>query len=154
MLALAAPEHDRHLDLRALVQKALDMALLRVVVVNPDLGSELDLLDVDLGLVLPGELGFLLQLVLVLPVVHDPRNGRIGLSCHLDEVEVLAVGVLARLVRRLEPHLLAVLVDQPHTRDANRVVDPSLRLRTARRFERTPAPGPQMRFTKLVLTSS
>src|SRR5438045_2031322 len=28
MLALAAPEHDRHLDLRALVQEARDMALL------------------------------------------------------------------------------------------------------------------------------
>src|SRR5262249_24381261 len=45
---LAAPEHDRHLDLRALVEEALDVALLGVVVVNPDLGPELDLLDVDL----------------------------------------------------------------------------------------------------------
>src|SRR5882757_8810898 len=37
MLALAAPEHDRHLDLRALVQEALDVAFFRVVVVNSDL---------------------------------------------------------------------------------------------------------------------
>src|SRR5437764_4619083 len=34
MLALATPEHDRHLDLRALVQEPLDVALLGVVVVN------------------------------------------------------------------------------------------------------------------------
>src|SRR6476469_1489398 len=66
VLALAAPEHDRDLDLRALVQEALDVALFRFVVVNPDLGSELDLLDVDLRLVLAGERSLLLQLV---PVV-------------------------------------------------------------------------------------
>src|SRR5215210_889587 len=49
---LAAPEHDRHLDLGALVQEALDVSLLGVVVVYSDLRSELDLLDVDLRLVL------------------------------------------------------------------------------------------------------
>src|SRR4051794_30922367 len=43
MLTLAAPEHDRDLDLRALVEKALDVALLGLVVVYPDLRSELDL---------------------------------------------------------------------------------------------------------------
>src|SRR3954454_23024905 len=51
MLTLAAPEHDRHLHLRALIQEALDVTFLGVVVVNPDLRSELDLLDVDLRLV-------------------------------------------------------------------------------------------------------
>src|SRR4051812_20937511 len=56
MLALAAPEHDRHLDLRALIEEAHDVAFLGVVIVNPDLGPELDLLDVDLRLVLPREL--------------------------------------------------------------------------------------------------
>jgi hypothetical protein len=50
--------------------------------------------------------------------------------------------------------LLAVFVDQPDTRDADRVVDASLRLWTARRLEIAPAPRPQMLFTKLVLTSS
>ena len=110
MLALAAPEHDRDLDLRALVEEALDVALLGLVVVNPDLGSELDLLDVDLRLVLAGELRLLLQLVPVLPVVHDPGNRRIRLGRDLDQVEVLPVRVLARLVRRLDPELLAVLV--------------------------------------------
>src|SRR5882724_4772983 len=79
MLALAAPEHDRHLDLRALVQEARDVAFLGLVIVNPDLRPELDLLDVDLRLVLAGELGLLLQLVPVLPVVHHAGHRRIGL---------------------------------------------------------------------------
>src|SRR6478672_5111739 len=154
MLALAAPEHDRDLDLRALVQEALDVAFLRVVVVNTDLRSELDVLDVDLRLVLPRELRLLFQLVAVLAVVHHPAHRRISLGRDLDQVEVLRVRVLACLVSRLQSELLAVFVDQPHTRDANGVVDPCLRLWTARRLETTPAPRPQMLFTKLVLTSS
>jgi hypothetical protein len=58
VVLLAAAEHDRDLDLRALVEEALDVALLGVVVVDPDLRPELDLLDVDLDLVLARELGF------------------------------------------------------------------------------------------------
>src|SRR5204863_5103545 len=46
MRVLAPSEHDRDLDLRALVQEPLDVAFLGVVVVNSDLGTELDLLDV------------------------------------------------------------------------------------------------------------
>src|SRR5439155_17360313 len=63
VVLLAPPEHDRDLDLRTLIEEALDVALLRVVVVDPDLGPELDLLDVDLDLVLPCDLRFLLLLV-------------------------------------------------------------------------------------------
>ena len=154
MLALAAPEHDRHLDLRALVEEALDMAFLGVVVVYPDLRSELDLLDIDLRLVLAGELRLLLQLVPVLPVVHDPGDRRICLGRDFDEIEVLAVRVLACLVRLLDSELFAVLADQPNPRDADRIVDARLGLRTARLVESSGTPArPQMSFTKLVLTS-
>src|SRR4029453_12968499 len=69
---LASPEHDRHLHLGALVQEALDVSLFRVVVVNPDLRPELDLLDVDLRLVLPRGLRLLLLPVGVLPLVPNP----------------------------------------------------------------------------------
>ena len=89
MQVLPPPEHDRDLDLRPLVQEADDVALLRLVVVDSDLRPELDLLDEDLRLVLPRELRLLLLLVAVLPVVHHPRDRRIGLRGHLDEVEVL-----------------------------------------------------------------
>jgi hypothetical protein len=49
---LATPEHDRDLDLVALLQEALDVALLGPVVVRIDLRPQLDLLDHSLGLVL------------------------------------------------------------------------------------------------------
>ena len=49
-----------------LLQESDDVALLGLVVVNADLRAELDLLDVDLQLVLPRELGLLLLLVPVL----------------------------------------------------------------------------------------
>jgi hypothetical protein len=44
---LAATEHDRDLDLVALGQEPLDVALLGLVVVLVDLGTELLLLDQD-----------------------------------------------------------------------------------------------------------
>src|ERR671919_2334653 len=86
---LAAAEHDRHLDLRTRVQEPLHVTLLRLVVVDADLGAEFDLFDLDLRLVLAGGLGLLLLLVLVLAVVHDPTDRRTGVGGHRDEVEVL-----------------------------------------------------------------
>src|SRR5580765_4397315 len=128
---LPAAEHDRHLDLRALIEKAHDVALLGVVVVDPDFGSELDLLDVHRDLVLAGELGLLLLLVAVLAVIHHLRNGRIGLRGDLDEVEVLAPRVLTRLVGVLDADLRAVLIHQAHLRRADHLVDSRLRYRGA-----------------------
>src|SRR5207342_867392 len=95
-----------------------------------------DLLDVDRDLVLAGELRLLLLLVAVLPVVHHPRHRRIRLRRDFDEVEVLAPRVLARLVRVLDPDLLAVLVDQPHLRRADHLVDSGLRDRRPVRLDR------------------
>ena len=112
-----------------------------------DLRSELDLLDADLRLVLPRELGLLLLLVAVLPVIHHPCDGRIRLRRHLDQVEALVVGVLHRLTRGLNAELRAVLVDQPHLRGADVFVDPGLWNRPRRRLDR--APRPQRAITKL-----
>src|SRR4249919_2481903 len=133
---LPPAKHDRHLHLRALVEEALDVVLLGVVVVDSDLGPELDLLDVDRDLVLARELRLLLLLVAVLAVVHHPRYRRIRLRRHLDEVEVLAPRVLARLVRVLDPDLLAVVVDQPDLRRADHLVDSGLRDRRPVRLDR------------------
>src|SRR5258706_9518295 len=95
---LSPPEHDRHLDLRALVQEPLYVPLLGVVVMDSDLRAELDLLDMDLALVLPSLLRLLLLLVLVLPVVHDLRDRRVGLRRGLAKIEVLCGGGLPGLV--------------------------------------------------------
>ena len=132
---LPPAEHDRDLHLGALSEEAEDVALLGLVVVDSDLRSELDLLDVYLGLVLAGELGLLLLLVAVLPVVHDPRDRRIGLGGDLHEVEALRLRVLEGLRRRLDAELLATFVDEPHPRHADRVVDPGLGDRTDGLYE-------------------
>src|SRR5207344_1690877 len=113
MERLAPPEHDRDLDLGSLAEKAHDVPLLGLVVVDPDLRSELDLLDLDLELVLAGLLGALLLLVAVLRVVHHPRDGRIGSGGDLHEVEALAECELQRFLRREDPHLPALLVHEP-----------------------------------------
>ena len=104
-------------------EKAHDVPLLGPVVVDPDLRSELDLLDVDLLLVLSGLLGALILLVAVLRVVHDPRDGRICAGCDLDEVEPLAVRELERFLRREDPHLAAHLVHEPDALGTDLLVD-------------------------------
>src|SRR5690349_14507916 len=154
MTRLAAPEHDRDLDLRALVEEAHDVALLRVVVVNPDFRPELDLLDVDLRLVLARELRLLLLLVAVLPPVHDLRNRGIRLRGDLDEVEVLRVRVLERLARWLDAELLAALADQAHLRRPDRVVDAVLGLRGHAVGRPGSSPRPQRAITKLAAVLS
>jgi len=72
----------------------------------------------------------------------------------LDEIEVLPVCVLTGLVRRLDPELPPLLVDQPNPGHADRVVDARLRLGAPRWFESASPARPQMSFTKLVSSSS
>src|SRR5579864_7914841 len=148
---LPPPEHDRHLDLRALVEEALDVAFLGVVVVDSDLRPELDLLDVDLRLVLSRELRLLLELVAVLAVVHHLDHGRVRLPRDLDQVEALVVRVLLRVVRALDAELRTVRIDQPHARNTDVLVDPAPVLRRALGQARRPAPRPQRLLTKLPL---
>src|SRR5437868_5509525 len=96
---------------------------------------------------LPRELGLLFLLVPVLPVVHHLCHGGIGLRCDLDEIEVLGLCVLERLGGLLDPHLLAVLVDEPDSGCPDRVVDSNLRNRADGLDE---PPWSQRAFTKLL----
>src|SRR5574340_1075355 len=82
---LTTAEHDGHLDLRAALKEAHDMLLLGLVVVDVDLRTKLDLLDLNPRLVLSGLLGLLLQLVLVLAIVHDLADRRVSVRRDLHE---------------------------------------------------------------------
>ena len=104
------------------------MALLGGVVVGIDLRAELDLLDRDRALVLARQLLLLLLVVAVLAVIHDAADGRIRVRGHLDEVEVLGPRVLQSFVARLDADLRPIVVDQPHLRYADRLIDPGARL--------------------------
>src|SRR5665811_1090395 len=128
---LTPAEHDRDLDLRPLVEEANDVPLLRLVVVHADLRPQLYLLDVNLLLVLASQLRLLLLRVAVLAVIHHPADGRIGARGDLDQVEILGVGILSRLVGGLDSDLRAVRVDQTDARSADTVVDSSMRNRRA-----------------------
>src|SRR3954453_13324290 len=126
MRHLAAAEHDRDLDLVLVTQEPLDVALLGVVVGLRDLRPELDLADGDLRLMLPSLLGLLGLLVLVLGVVEDATDRGTRLRGDLDEVELLVLRVTERLLGRHHADLLALLVDEPHLRDADALVNPGL----------------------------
>ena len=75
---------------------------------------------------LPGFLRPLRRLVLVLAVVHDPADGRVGLVGHLDEVELELPGHGEGLGQRLDADLVAVGSDEAHLAGADAVVDPGL----------------------------
>src|SRR4051794_3330309 len=120
---LAPAEHDRHLDLVARLQEALDVALLGVVVMLSDLRPELDLPDVDLLLVLAGRLGLLRLLVLVLRVVEDPDHRRLGVGGDLHEVEIPLLRSAQGIWGAHDAHLLAVLIDETDLWNADALVD-------------------------------
>src|ERR1700730_5237200 len=121
---LPAAEHDRHLDLVLVAQEALDVDLLGVVVVLGDLRTELDLADRDLLLVLARLLLLLRLFVLVLRVVEHAAHRRLGLGCHLDEIEVALSGIAQRVVDLHQADLLAVLADEADLWNPDALVDP------------------------------
>ena len=120
---LAAPEHDRELDLRSFAQEALDVLHLGFEVVPVDLGPELHLLDDDVGRPLARFLASLILFVLPLAEVHDPANRRISVRRNLDEVESLFACHRERLGKRLHPVLGAVAPDEQDLASANAIVD-------------------------------
>src|ERR687886_1873420 len=124
VLHLAAPEHDRNLDLVAAAQKALDVSSLGVEVVVTYLGSELYLPHVDVDLLLAGGLAGLLLLVLVLAVVHGADHGRVGVRGYLHEVQIHPLGVVHCFADVLYPQLLAVGRDQTNRPCPDLAVDP------------------------------
>ena len=123
MSHLATAEHDGDLDLVALGEEAKHVTLLGLVVARIDLGAELHLLDLDLGLVLARLLGLDRLLVLVLAVIHDAANGRLGIGSDLDQIETLILGkALCRIVGHLV--LGAIDADDEKLRRMDLTVDP------------------------------
>ena len=99
------------------------MLLLELIVVLVDLRPELDLFDVDDLLVLLRLARPLLLLVLILPEIHDPADGRHGGGGDLHQVQPLLLGDDEGLRRRHDAELLPVIVDDPNFPDADAFVD-------------------------------
>ncbi|CAD5930546.1 protein of unknown function [Streptomyces sp. KY75] len=123
---LTTTEHDRDLDLVALLEEPDDVTLLGVIVVRVDLRPELHLLDDRVRLVLARLTGLHGRLVLELPVVHELAHGRTGCRRHLDQVEVILLCELQGLGKRNNPDLLAAGTDKSDLGNANPVVDAGL----------------------------
>src|SRR5262249_56854941 len=70
-----------------------------------------------------------------------------GVRWALDRSEVFRERVVDGVLGRLDSDLRSVLVDQPHLRGADPVVDPRLLDDRTRRLRRAP-PGPQEALTK------
>ena len=92
----------------------------------PILGRYFISLIDDVGALAPRLLGLLRCLVLVLAVVHDPADRRVGLGGHLDEVEVELTGDGECLGQRLDADLRAVGSDEADLAGSDAIVDPGL----------------------------
>ena len=88
------------------------MTLLGLIVAGVNLGTELHLLDLDLGLVLTSLLGLDRLLVLVLAVVHDLADGRLRVGGNLDEVEALLGSDALRVTNAEKTQLRAIDTDK------------------------------------------
>src|SRR5690606_16484516 len=119
---LAATEADVDLDLVALLDEATDVAQLDLVVALVGDRPELQFLDLDLLLALPGLAGLLLLLEPELAEVHDLADRRIGVGLDLDKVKAFLLGQLQCLVAREDADHFAVGADHTHARHADLVV--------------------------------
>src|ERR1700694_1583539 len=120
---LTAPEHDRHLDLLALLQKLFDALEFGLEVVLGHLRPELHLLELDDVLAAPLVLLFLDRLELVLAVVDQAADGRLSLRRELDEVQALLRRDALRGIQAEDSQLIALVVDQAHFLGADLIVD-------------------------------
>src|SRR6185369_4906103 len=123
----AATEAAGDLHLVAGLDEAADRSDFDLDVVIVRLGADLDLFDLDDGLLALGFALLLLLLVLVFAEVEDLAHGRIALGIDLHEVEAHFAGAAQRLVSRQDSQIRAVLRHDAHLGYANPVVDSNLR---------------------------
>src|SRR5581483_28151 len=122
----AAAEEDGDLHPVALGEEAADVADLEVDVVDARLRPDLHFLQDHRGRLLPRLLRLLLLRVAILPVVHDPADGRIRSRRDLDQVELLLLRQAERVLRRHDAELGAVVRDDSDLPGADLPVDADL----------------------------
>ena len=123
---LTHPEHDRDLDVLALVEELARLPGLGFEIVNVDVGPVLDLFDLDLMLLLLRLARLLLLLEAEAPIIHDLADDGAGVRGHLDQVEPLLPGHVEGLVDGHDADLLAVGADEADRRKPNSFIDAHL----------------------------
>src|ERR1035437_7078799 len=120
---LASAKHDRDLDLASVEEKTFGHLRLDFVVVDVDLGTQLDLAQLPVALLLPRLFVFFRLLVLEPTVVADPADRRDRRRGDLDEVEPLGPGHVEGFLGRYDAQLLACVVDDTDLADSDLLVD-------------------------------
>jgi len=85
--------------------------------VGVDVGTHLDLLDLDGLLALARLGGFLLALIFELAEIGDLGNGRLGIGCYLDEIETGLFGYADSVIDGRRPQIVSFDVDELDSRD-------------------------------------
>ena len=91
-----------------------------------DLYFEPYLFELDRPLMAAGFLFAAGLLVLELPVIEEPGDGRGRHRGDLDEIEASLLRNTESLRRGQHAHLIALFIHDPHLRDANHLVDAEL----------------------------
>ena len=150
---LPPPEPKGDLRLVSVRQESLQIAKLRLVIGFFRPGTELDLLDLYMRLLLPGRSPALVLLEEILPEIHQPANRRLGVGGYFDEVESDFVGDAQCLCAADDSDLLSTFRYEAYRLGGNFGVDPisffgsdRLRLRklngrSGRKASGTRAPG-------------
>ena len=120
---LAAAELELHLQLVALVEELLGVANFRHVIVAVDVDPKFDLFDfAGMGFLVLFLLG---QLVTVFAEVDDAADRRVGIGCHLDQIEPQFLRPAQRIGQFEDPELLVRrAVDDANLAGADAMVDP------------------------------
>ncbi len=79
MGSLASSNHYGYLDFVTVFYEAPDMFHLKIVVVNADFGSELNLFNLHLFLMFSGFMLFFVEFIEKLTIIHNPADWRVGL---------------------------------------------------------------------------
>src|SRR5579864_1697672 len=119
----AAPEEDGRLNLVSFVEEAQHVVFLGLVIVVIHIDAELNFFDRDYFLMLFGFALFLLLLVQVFPIIHDPAYRRISGGRNLDQVQVLFAGHFQRFVRRDDANLLTFIINHADFPRPNTLID-------------------------------
>ncbi len=124
MRQFTAAEHDRDLDLIALVQELPDVVGLGLKVVDIDFRPVLHFLDRNHVLMLLGFLGALALLILILAIIHDPAHGRRRIRRHFHQIETTILCFDQRVLGPHYPELIALLVNDADLARPDPFVDP------------------------------
>lgn len=119
-----ASEKDGRFDLVPLFQESNDVVFLEFVIVLIRIGSKLHFLDRNVFLVLFGFVKFLVQLVEVFSVIHDPANRRGCSGRYLDQVQAPLFSNFQRLLRWHDSELCVLVIDDSNLSSPDSLVHP------------------------------